>query len=132
MYRAKRTGNPSLPGAPGHFTSTHQAQPPAETNHHCAAARLWCPVLGVDGVDVVGDHARPVALVVVDGVAVLGGLARAAGEGVAVLPEHVAGNALGGQGGRLPRVLDRAVVAAAVFCDRVSLISLSRKSSLCG
>ena len=81
---------------------------------------------GVDGRDVLRDHAVPVALVVKDGIAVLRCLAVAAGERVAILPEHVSGDALGSQGCRLPRVLDRAVVGSAIcfsVCQWLSLLS---------
>ena len=70
---------------------------------------------GVDGRNVLRDHAVPVALVVEDGIAILRGLAVAAGECVAILPEHVSGDALGSQGCRLPRVLDRAVVGSSIY-----------------
>ncbi len=70
----------------------------------------------VDGRNVLGDHAVPVTLVVEDGVAILRSLAVATGECVAVLPEHVSGDALACQSCRLPRVLDRAVVGSSICC----------------
>lgn len=69
----------------------------------------------------VGNHAVPIALLVVDGVAVLRGLAVGAGQGVAVLPEHVAGDAGRVQGVLLPRVLHGAVIAAAVLLEQAGL-----------
>jgi len=65
----------------------------------------------VDGLDVIGDQALRVARAVVDGVAIVVCL-LAVGELVAPLPEQIAGDARRGAGGRLPRLLDVAVVGA--------------------
>lgn len=63
------------------------------------------------------NHATPVTLIVEDGVPVLRSLAITTGQGVSILPEQVGSNALGGQRGLLPRILDGAVVIASVFAS---------------
>jgi hypothetical protein len=77
-------------------------------------------VLGLDSRDVVGDHAVPVAFVVVDSVAIVRSLLAGARQRVAVLPEQIASNARRVEGGSLPRVLDGAVVAATVYDQSAS------------
>lgn len=84
-------------------------------------APLGSCVFGLNGFDVLRDHAVPVALIVVDRIAVLRGLAVGAGQGVTVLPEHVGGDTGRVQGVLLPRVLNGAVVVAAVLLEQARL-----------
>lgn len=72
-------------------------------------------VESIDSIDMVSDHAVPVALLIEHSVAILGSLAASARESVAVLPEEIGSNPGGVESSLLPRVLYGAVVFTTVF-----------------
>lgn len=78
-------------------------------------------VLRIDSLNVVSDHAVPVAHLVVYSVAILRCFLASARESVTVLPEKISGNACGVQSSLLPRVLNGAVVVAAVLLKQTGL-----------
>lgn len=80
-------------------------------------------VESIDSVDMISDHAVPVALVVEHSVAILGSLASSARKSVAILPEEIGSNSGGVESSLLPRVLDGAVVLTAVFFHQAWLAS---------
>lgn len=79
-----------------------------------------------------GDHAVPVTLIVVHGVSIVVSLVVGGGKSVSILPEHIRSNARRVQGILLPRVLDGAVVGAAILLEQAGLASGLAASTVCG
>lgn len=75
----------------------------------------------IDSRNMVSDHAVPVAHLIEHRVSVLRRLGVGAGQGVAILPEQICGDARRVQGILLPGVLNRAVVGAAVLLEQAGL-----------
>lgn len=89
-------------------------------------------VLGVDSLNVLSDHAVPVAHLIVHGVAILRRLLTSAGKSITVLPEQIRSNACRVQSSLLPRVLDCAVVVTAVLLEQTGLASCCACSTVSG
>lgn len=89
-------------------------------------------VLGVDSLNVLSDHAVPIAHLIVHGVAILRRLLASAGKSVAILPEQIRSNARGVQGSLLPRVFNCAVVFTAILLEQTGLTSRCACSTVSG
>lgn len=81
-------------------------------------------VESIDSIDMISDHAVPVALFIEHSVAILGSLAASTRQSVAILPEEIGSNSGGVESSLLPGVLNGAVVFTAVFFHEAWLTSL--------